>query len=274
MQALSSITILIKEARGIDLECYRPSFLERCISKRVGMTKCSDPGTYFTLLEKDSGEIDALIDVFKINVSWFYRNPINWEILKDSILPRLIENQLKLSKDIIRVWVAGCAKGEEPYTLALLLDEIIEKQNHKITPQIFATDIDTEALARAKQGVYSRDALCHLPFGLVDKYFTETNNTFQLRPKLKTNVHFTKFDLLDSKLQTPSNAVFTNFDMVLCQNVLIYYQDTIQKKMFSRLARAVSGNGYLILGESENLLGQNRNQFTKMSDLGSIYQKL
>ncbi|NQV38631.1 MAG: protein-glutamate O-methyltransferase CheR [Candidatus Marinimicrobia bacterium] len=273
MSALESITKFIREAQGIDLENFRPSFIERRLSKRMKLAACTDLSDYYTFLVNNNDEIDALVDELRITVSWFYRNPIMWEILKIRVLPKLIDTRIKQKKEFIRIWVAGCARGEEPFTLAILIYEIIKKQNYNIIPQIFATDIDPGALTVAKSGIYDTDAFKNLPFGLLEKYFEKTKAKFKAQPLLKEIVHFSTFDLLDSKRKTPPEAVFTTFDIVICQNVMIYYQDVTQRTIFSKLARAVSEDGYLILGESETLMDQRKNEFVKISDLGNIYQK-
>jgi len=273
MQKIESISSFIKESRGTDLDIYHPSFLKSQLSKRIKLTKCANVEEYITYIKHNKDEVDRLLGSLSIIVSWFYRNPINWEILKLRVLPGLIESRLNQGKDILRVWVAGCAEGEEAYTIAILLKEIIEKQGFVIKIQIFATDLNIKALAAAKRGVYNPDAFKYMPWGLMEKYFEKTGSKFKVQSCLKENVHFSTFDLLGSKRQSPPDAIFNEFDIVLCQNVLIYYQKSAKQKMLNKLNHAIAKGSYLVLGESENPTGREKHQLLKISSLGTIYQK-
>ena len=273
MQALTSITNFIKAARGIDLDRYRISFLKRRLSKRMDLTNCADSSVYLTFLEQNQGEIDALLNELSINVSWFFRNPINWEQLKANILPTLISNKANRKDNLIRIWSAGCAGGEEPYTMAILLNEVLEQEADQITVQIFATDVDNAAILQANKGIYGPEAVKNIPYGLLTKYFDQTNDHFQIKSSIRKMVHLSHFDLLDDKHFSPPEAVFANFDIVTCQNVLIYYQPSAQKQIFAKLAQSVSKGGYLILGEAEELDGSQRTKYRKVFDLGRIYRK-
>jgi len=273
MQALLSITNLIKETRGIDLDSFRPSFLKRRLSKRTGVTNCTDLGEYYKLLKQNDGEIDALLHELTINVSWFFRNSINWELLRANILPNLITNKINQQEHLIRIWSAGCACGEEPYTMAILLKELLDKKNDQVTVQIFATDVDDASLSRAEKGIFGPDAVKNIPFGLLTKYFNQSNDHFQIKSCIREMVHLSAFDLLSDKHYSPPEAVFANFDIVTCQNVLIYYQPAVQKQIFAKLARSVAKGGYLILGEAEEPVSSQKTIFRKVFDLGRIYQK-
>ncbi|NQU27970.1 MAG: protein-glutamate O-methyltransferase CheR [Candidatus Marinimicrobia bacterium] len=273
MLALPSITNFIKEARGIDLDSFRPSFLKRRLSKRTGVTNCTDLGEYYKLLKQNQDEIDALLNELTINVSWFFRSSISCEFLKANILPALIQNKTNRKDNLIRIWSAGCACGEEPYTMAILLNEVLKQEADQITVQIFATDVDKTALLRAKKGIYGRDAVKNIPYGLLTKYFNQSNDHFQINSVIREMVHFSDFDLLDKKHFSPPEAVFANFDIVTCQNVLIYYQLSAQKQIFAKLTQSVAKGGYLILGEAEELVNSQKAVFRKVFDLGRIYQK-
>ena len=264
---------LIDAKTALTVTDFRPSFLQRRISKRIGFSQCRNEAEYLALLQRDDQEIIALIDEFTIQVSWFYRNPLNWELLNTRVFPELLTQKSKSREQLIRIWCAGCARGEEAYTLAILLQELIEKEKLSFTVQIFATDIDKPSLDSARVGNYNAEAIRLLPHGLVEKYFTETNGNYQISKMVQDLVHFSCFDLLDSKLVAPSESVYGDFDITLCRNVLIYYQEHIQEQIFTRLMKATANLGYIVTGGSEVPIGADKTKARKVASVGNIYQK-
>lgn len=264
----------IEANTALTLAHFRQSFLHRRISKRITMTNCRDEAEYLELLKQGDDEINALLNELTIQVSWFYRNPITWEILRSKVLPELLAQKSKRNEKLIRIWCAGCARGEEAYTIAILLREFIEKEKVPVQIQIFATDIDIPSLKKAKSGSYDFEAVRHLPHGLVSKYLTKTNEVYKISQAVKSDVHFSCFDLLDARHSAPSESVYANFDITLCRNVLIYYQEDIQAQLYSKLTKATARQGYLVIGESEVPVGPDKRQVIKIAPLGNIYQKL
>ena len=253
---------------------FRPSFLQRRVSKRIGFSQCKNEYEYLELLKKDDEELIALIDELTIQVSWFYRNPLNWELLQTRVFAEILTQKAKQNDKLFRIWCAGCAGGEEAYTIAILLQELIEKEKLSTTIQIFATDIDRRTLDRAKRGLYNSESLKLLPHGLVEKYFTLVNEQFQISPIVKDLVHFSYFDLLDNKHLAPSESVYADFDITLCRNVLIYYQEGIQEQIFTRLSTVTATMGFIMTGESEVPIGAEKNRVRKIASVGNIYQKI
>jgi len=264
----------IEDETSVPLSDFRQSFVQRRISKRMMQTKCKKESEYLELLKQGDDELNSLMDALTIQVSWFYRNPINWEILKTEVLPGMLSQKIKNNETLIRIWSAGCARGEEPYTVAILLNELIEKNHLPLTIQIFATDIDTKSLELAQRGLYHAEALKYLPLGMVKKYFKHSNDSYQISPELKKLIHFSYFDLLNSKHLAPAESVYATFDLTFCRNVLIYYQEIIQRQLFRKLTKITTKHGFLILGDAELPNGAERKLVRKIENIGNIYQKL
>lgn len=269
----SHILEYIESETGVILAHFRQSFFHRRISKRITQTNSKNEAHYLELLKQSGEEVNALLDELTIQVSWFYRNPITWELLSAKVFPEILAQKSKQNEKLIRIWCAGCAGGEEAYTIAILLQEFIEKEKVSAQIQIFATDIDRPSLAKAESGSYAFEAVRHLPFGLVTKYFTESNDLYKISQAGKNNVHFSYYDLLD-KNPAPSDGIYANFDITVCRNVLIYYREDVQARLFSKLTRATAHQGYLVTGESEQPVGPDMRQVNKIASYGHIYQKL
>ena len=265
---------LLLQRVGADLSLFRPSFLERRLSKRIMITNCSDIEAYIALFTRDDAEINALLNELTINVSWFFRNPLTWELLRSEILPDLINNRAKPQSEVFRIWSAGCARGEEPYTMAILMLELMEKLGDELKIQIIATDSDTTAIVKAQKGLYDAEAVKNVPYGILTKYFEQTGSHFQIRPFVKKLVHFSQYDLLDKQHSTPPEAVFGDFDIVICQNVLIYYIKEAGIQIFDKIASATSQSGYLLMGPSEQPFKSLGFEFRQVFKQAKIYKKI
>jgi len=239
--------------------------LQRSITNRLISTNSKTPIEYFNYLISHSTELDELLYSLTVNVSGFFRNPIVWEILSDDILPKLFE---KVNKSL-RIWSAGCASGEEPYSIAIILQELLIKFKRKIDIHVFATDINDKVLARARKAKYEQQAIGEVKFDFFQKYFTERSNQFHLSSEIKKMVKFSTFDLMDKNRYIPPDSIFGNFDIVFCRNVLIYFNKETQLKIFDNLYRSLKKGGYLILGEAEIAPLKYSN---KLKDINSNYK--
>jgi chemotaxis methyl-accepting protein methylase len=272
-QDLDLIIELIQKTIGINLKKYRYSFLKNSLEARVQSSGQKNLKSYYNLLNKNKDEMLRLISDLNIQVSWFFRNEITWSLLSKILLPRLIENKIKKKEKLIRIWSAGCSKGEEPYTMAILIKEELDKFEDKLAVQIFGTDVRQNSLAYAKRGIYGKDALKNIPFGLLTKYFDRSKKMYQIKSSVKGIVYLSEFDMLSKKHITPPDAVYADFDIVLCRNVLIFYKNHAQREIFAKLSQSVAKGGFLILGETEEPVGSNKNEYKNLFNIGNIYQK-
>jgi two-component system CheB/CheR fusion protein len=254
----------LKETRGFDFSGYKRTTLGRRIRKRMGEVGIDDYEGYADYLEANPREFAELFNTILINVTGFFRDPEAWDYLAREIVPRLIEEVPEGEQ--IRVWSAGCASGEEAYTVAILLLEATGEKEFKRRVKIYATDIDEEALAEARTASYSEEALKDLPQELVEKYFVESDRGYAFRPDLRRSVIFGRNELLE-------DAPISRIDLLICRNVLMYFTVEAQTRILSQLNFALRDRGFLFLGKSEMLL-RHSEYFTPIDVRWRVFQRV
>jgi len=272
IEDLDYILNKLKQKRGIDFSSYRPNMLRRRIASRLARLGMKDLALYLEQLENDPAECDHLIDAIAINVSSFFRDPIVYEVLAQKILPELIDVKRRTGSREIRVWSAGCAAGEEPYSLAILIHEVLKKDDSNWKVYIFGTDIDKKALQRAEQATYSRDSLVNTKLGIVDTHFKPVNEGFQLNRSIRDMVSFSLDDLTSEKTFSPAESVFGEFDLIVCRNVLIYFNQELQTRVMNKFIRSLASRGYLVLGDSEAIGHQFESKVQVVDRRNRIYK--
>ncbi len=272
-QKIDRILHYIHEQRNYDFRGNHLSMLQRRINKRVYAANTKNFDEYYDFLIANNQEMDALIEVLTINVSGFFRDPLVFNYLH-TIISSIIQLKTDQGNRNLRIWSAGCAAGEEPYTIAILLKEITKKTpDSKMSIDIIGTDLDTKALGHAKIGLYNEESLKEARFGLVQEYFTRKKKQYRLSENIKQIVNFSKYDLLDERSFVPPESVFGDFDIVLCRNVLIYFNQEYQEIIFNKLYRSLHKHGYLVLGEAEIPIEKYRDKFNRLDSCCKIYQK-
>lgn len=229
-------TLLTKT--GIDLDCYKGTQMERrlqTIMRRVGL---SDLSAYARLLARDPVRLKEFQDFLTINVSEWLRNPEKWDELKSEILP-----MLRRESPRPKFWSAGCSNGSEPYSLAMLLDEI----DPTGPAQILATDLDEEILKVARAGIYNEKDLRNVSPARRARYLIERDGLFTVKPELKAKISFTRQNLL-------ADPFPTDLDMILCRNVVIYFTEAVKDELYRKFHRALRPGGLLFVGGTESLL--------------------
>ena len=270
---INKIVNILYEQRGYDFTGNRFSMLERRISKRLSPTKTTNLEEYFKYLVSSPDEFDNLIDLLTINVSSFFRNPLFWEYTAKFVLPEILKKKKMENDNCFRIWSAGCASGEEAYSIAILVSELLEHESKPPDVFIFATDIDKEILKKAEEAVFNFAVLSNTKVGLLKKYFSENNDCYTLSGDIQKMVNFSFFDLFDKKRYVPAESVFGGFDIVFCRNVLIYFKSEFQEKIFDKLYYSLNKGGYLVLGSSEVIIEKYKKKFNKVSKDCKIYQK-
>jgi chemotaxis methyl-accepting protein methylase len=270
---INEIIKFLFNKRGFDFSGNNPAMISRRINHRVVCTRSETISRYKELLFTDETEADNLLDVLTINVSRFYRDSLCFEYISTVLLPELILKKEKAQDNNIRIWSAGCATGEEPYTMAILINECLDKKNAPFEVKIFATDIDKKVLTKAIKGVYKYDSVRDLKLGLVKKYFSIEKDDYIICSDIKKMVTFSFFDLLDKKSHVPPASIYGNFDIILCRNVLIYFNMEHQKIIFSKLLTGACQNGHIILGEAEMPGDDIKNLLIKENNHCKIYLK-
>ncbi len=270
---LNKVVSTLRTERNIDVSGYRENMLRRRVAARMAKVCHGDPANYLQRLQASPDECDRLIEAITINVSSFFRDPGVYESLARDVLPELIERKQAGGTKELRVWSAGCATGEEPYSIAILVDQALKGRKSDWSCLIFATDLDNAVLERAKVGVYDRKQLTDTRLGVVDGYFTPEGDGYRLRPFLSKMVQFSWGDLASPEHAIPAGSIFGSFDLVLCRNVLIYFSTDVQAAVFAQLDRSLAPGGYLVLGDSETLCPELEGEL-RMFDRGNrIYCK-
>jgi len=271
---LKHILYLVNETRGIDFTGYRASMVERRVGQRLPFARCGTYADYYSYLQKHPVELDKLIDVLTINVSRFFRNSMTFEYMADRILPAIHHRKKATRNYSLRVWSAGCSMGEEAYSTAILIHEFFREEGLAPDVNLFATDIDGKILEKARKAVYPFERIRDVKYGFLEKYFSKTENAFQLLPEIRDMVSFSVYDILDKNSSVPPESIFGDFDMVLCRNLLIYFNTAYQEKIFEKLYGGLARHGYLVLGEAEIPSSKYERYFRRVNDCCHIYQKV
>jgi chemotaxis protein methyltransferase CheR len=256
----------IRRNRNLDFSEYRRPVLERRIQHRLYQTRCTTYWDYIMLLNREPGEYDRLMETLTIKVSGFFRDPRVFELLGNMIVPEIISrNQAGIVKKI-RAWSCGSAFGQEAYSLAILFYEALGQRLNDFDIQILATDIDKNTLAEAQWGSYDRKALNKISPLLLFKYFTRTGNRYIVNDRVRSLVKFRYHDIV-------TGNTISGLDLVLCRNLLIYFQKELQEKILHKLHTALNPGGFLVIGNTESIPPPMRELFDVVSLRERIYRK-
>ena len=244
-QALEHLLEHLKQSRGFDFTAYKRATLERRIEKRMTAVRVSSYEEYEDYLEVHPDEFEHLFNVILINVTAFFRDPETFDFLGKDVIPALIKS--KRPYDPIRIWSAGCASGEECYSLAILIAEALGESQYRERVKIYATDVDEAELVVARQASYTERQVQDVPAELRQKYFDANGDRWLFRKDLRRSVIFGRHDLL-------GDAPISRVDLLLCRNTLMYFNHEAQAKIVSRFHYALRDGAYLVLGRAEMLV--------------------
>ena len=254
----------IQAGSGLFCEGYKEKCLRRRLAVRMRARGVHRYGDYAKLLDSDPAEYQTLVDTVTINVSKFYRNPEVWEGVRSLVLPDLLQPDRRA-----RAWSAGTATGEEPYTFAMLVREHLGAAGrlHDVANvEILATDIDANALEKARIGLYPDLALVETPADAKRRWFEPGGPPWRVRDEIKSMVRFTQGDLI----REPAPE---SLDVVFCRNVFIYFERELQEELLTRFVDALRPRGWLVLGKVETLLGPVARRLETVRSRERIYRK-
>jgi chemotaxis protein methyltransferase CheR len=266
-EVLDRLRCILKTRKGFNLSLYKDKCIKRRIAIRIRATQSATAEAYGNLLLQDGSELDALLQVLTIHVSEFFRNPTTYAKLTNEIFPFLFNLCKKENRNTLNLWSVGCAGGEEPYSLALLMKDSFPEETARVNCSIYATDVSDAVLKVASKGVYGSERLKSLPQLLKSRYFTYCDGKYQLLPEIMELVTFEQSDLYCTETYPKS-------DMIMCRNVLIYFEQKQQAKIIKGFVDALPSGGILVLGKSENLLGETRKPFQTICPVERIYRKI
>ena len=243
--ALDALLARIRERSGIDFSSYKPATILRRLKGRMTATGGGSLAAYAAHLETDPEEYARLVSSLLIKVTEFFRDPKVWDYIGDRLLPTLIDEARAEGREL-RIWSAGCATGEEAYSLAIMVAEALASDMAPLDVRVFATDIDRDAIAFARRGVYPKAAVSGVAANLRSRYFVSTEAGYEIGKRLRTLVVFGEHDLGE-------RAPFPRIDLLLCRNVLIYFTPPMQRAALETFAYSLRPDGCLILGPSETV---------------------
>jgi two-component system, chemotaxis family, CheB/CheR fusion protein len=263
---LEKAMILLRAHSGHDFSLYRRTTLYRRVERRMIIHQIHEMGAYIRFLRENPQELDLLFKELLIGVTNFFRDPVAWEQLRTQALPSLLAK--RTPGGALRGWIPGCSTGEEAYSLAMVFLEVIEQSETpgSFTLQIYATDLDRDAIDKARQGIYPANSAADLKPEQLKRFFTETEGGYRVRKAIREMVIFAPQNLI-------MDPPFTKLDILCCRNLLIYLTPALQQKLIPLFHYCLNPGGLLFLGSSETV-GADSNLFESSSEKDRIFRRL
>ncbi len=255
---------LLRKHVKFDFTGYKKGTLRRRMLRRMGLRHLVDLTSYVEVLRRDGGEVNALFKDLLINVTSFFREPEAWKFLQEQVIRRVVA--AKSSDVAVRVWVPACSTGEEAYSMAMLLAEETQAAHKSCFTQLFASDVDSEALEAARSGVYPEGIAANVSAERLERFFTKGEHTYQVNKQLRDTVVFAQQSLV-------SDPPFSRLDIISCRNLFIYLEPAIQEQLLPLLHFALRDGGYLFLGSAEGI-GLQEDLFEPVSSKWRIFRRI
>ena len=260
---LQKIILMISAKTGHDFSQYKQTTIRRRIERRMSLHQIEKVTDYVNYLDRNSNEIESLFKELLINVTKFFRDPEAMESVVKKAIPDILKR--KTQGQPIRIWVPGCSSGEEAYSLVMLFTEAMEKQNKHFLLQVFASDIDAEAIEMGRQAAYSESICADVTEERRDRFFTKEGNFYRVKRQIRECVVFALQDLA-------KDPPFSRLDMISCRNVFIYMEHELQKKIFPIFEYSLVDSGILFLGTSESI-GEFVNSFSPIDTKWKLFKR-
>jgi two-component system CheB/CheR fusion protein len=263
---LDKLLAKVAEEHGFDLAQYRPRYVERRLAARLRTVGVHTYRQYARYLDAHPEEYPKLLDALMINVTQFFRDPVVWDLLAAHVVPALLDDAVAHRRKTIRVWSAGCASGEEPYSIAMMFLAALDNPAYRdIQLHVNATDLDRDALATAERGEYPAAHAQKIPVPMRERYVTIEGDRMLVNPEVRSRVRFGYLSLFE-------DAPIQIVDVVFCRNVFIYFNRDEQDRMLRSFSKALARGGYLVLGRSERVSPGLASEFELVSSRERIYR--
>lgn len=243
-EIFKQLLTVLRVRRGVDFTYYKPATIKRRIVRRMALSMIEKPAEYLEYLRENKAEQDVLYNDMLISVTHFFRDPASFELLCNSVFPSIIKE--KKGKESVRIWIAGCATGEEAYSMAICLQEQLGDMTAEMKIQIFATDISEKAIAKARSGIYKSTDMEGLSASRQQQFFTKLDGSYQVNKGIRDMCVFAHHNLL-------KDPPFSKMDLISCRNVMIYLEPVLQKRALTTFHYALNEGGFLMLGKSEGI---------------------
>ena len=260
---LNTLLEYIHAERGIDFSLYRHAAVVRKLDLRLQGAGCRDYKEYLAFLQVHPGEMQDLVRTLTIKASNFFRNPLVFELLHTTVIPEVVDEF-----GFLKAWSIGCAYGEEPYSVAIIVRELIAEENRSFAYNIQGTDVDPDAIEKAKQGEYPEGELVEAKQRYIETCFTRKASPlsavsgdarYRLNGEVRSMVRFSCTNIMDQLLY--KRAYLGNYNLVLCRNILVYMNIAMQEELFRALSDILYERGFLVLGETETMPESVRAEF-------------
>lgn len=271
---LDKILSVLAKRRRIDVGDSRHNIFKRRLREWMSNHDINDVEAFYVSIQNNTFDIDPLIDWLLVKISFFFRNSIVFDIIANKMLFSIIKRKRELSQKELRIWCAGCSTGEETYSIAIILYEQLKLIDEDFSYFIFGTDLSENAVKSAKLGEFNKESVQEVKFKHLERFFTLDNGKYRIKSDIRTMARFSVHDLLSESQFAPAESIFASFDLVLCRNVLIYYAKENQISILDKLYKSLSNNGFLVLGESEQLPSVFSDRFRIYDPLHRIYQRI
>jgi chemotaxis methyl-accepting protein methylase len=255
----------IKGDRGLDFRHYHQDLLKRRVALRMRAKRINSYSEYLRELINNPQEYDTLFEVLCINVSEFFRDPEVWVRVK-SLFQDIVRQKTRLSEKSIKIWSAGCANGEEPYTISIILKELLKSDILNFEIEILATDVDKKSLSLAEDGSYQKESLKNVSKEHLARYFESREGSHIIKDDVKSMVAFSYLDLT-------SQDLIKETDLVVCRNVFIYFDRSLQEQLLMKFYNSLKTGGFLVMGKAETLIQEAREIYEEVDFDARIFRK-
>ncbi|MBU5612440.1 CheR family methyltransferase [Geomonas azotofigens] len=269
-ETVAHILSFLTEFFGEDFQSYSQSLAEKRIAERVKQLRLSGVEEYRQLLRRDPGEPAYLSRMLRIRFSSFFRDTLQFELLRSQIMASLLPAS---PGGFLRAWSAACAGGEEACSLGIIIDETLQLMDVRPKVQIFATDVAEDALEEGRAGYYTAGTLGGVTLRQLNTYFTPDGNGYRISPEILSMISYCRHDLLDPHTFAPPESLFGGFDLISCRNFLMYLDPQAYLRVFDNLFRALNPGGVLLLGKAEAVPERYHQHLVRIFECGNLYRK-
>ncbi len=258
---------LARSRFGINLDRYRRSCINRKVNHRMFRLDCNSLDEYINYLLDHPSEISRLLKAVTIQVTEFFRDPDVFSVISGTVMPELVRNKLSHGSRTIRIWSAGCASGEETYSVTMLFLNSVEFRKDRMDIKVYGTDISRESLDMARRGRYRVERMKSVPRRIKKNFFRKDGKEYRVVQEVKDRVVFSQHDLF-----TPSPL--SGLDLIICRNVLIHFNHQSRREIIERFYRSLTERGMVMLGKSEAVDGETANRFHLINARAKVYRKI
>ncbi len=270
-RVLSRLRELFLRTHGFDLSEYDDAFVRDTLARRLAELGLPEADAYGSFLAGSDIEAAAFVDALRISYTRFFRDPLAFALLESRILPALLAQKAEGSE--IRIWSAGCASGQEAYSIAMTIEDVLANCGRSLNYRIFATDARPGGIEAAKTGLYSPDDVKELKLRHLEKHFRKVPGGYQVVPGLKSHIEFSVHDFLDPEMPNPPGSIFGDFDIVFCSNILYYYQERIRVHLLAGLSRSLAASGVLVTDDASQSILDKRSEFQPFESSIAVFRK-